>query len=313
MKKWILLILINFSFTISNAQKTVFWRIDNLSQIDGNTVTISGNPKIIQTEIGPAIEFDGIKDGLLVANNPMNGATTEFTIEIILKPYTGGAVEQRYLHFQQDDNNRILAELRNNNNLNWSLDTFIKSGNSNQTLLDYSLVHSMDNWVHIAIVYKNGVMTNFVNGIQELVGSVNYQVVNSGQTSLGVRINQVAWFKGAIHSVKVTHAALNPTNFMKVTNFLGLKNIEQNQPISQVLPNPIISSSLLKYQLEESSNVSIKLYTILGQEIANLFEGYKDTGTYELEINRNNLKSGIYFILINYGSKSSVQKIIIPD
>lgn len=313
MKKSISLILILLTFTISKAQvKTVFWRVDNLSQIGGNAVTISGSPKIIQTELGTAVEFDGIKDGLLVNNNPMNGAT-EFTIEIILKPYSGGAIEQRYLHFQQDDNNRILAELRNNNNLNWSLDTFIKSGLSNQTLLDYSLVHSFNNWAHVALIYKNGVMTSYVNGVQELVGSVTYQVVNSGQTSLGVRMNQVAWFKGAIHSVKVTHTTVNPSNFMKTTDYLGLQNLEKNQLISQISPNPFISSAQLKYQLEESSNVSIKLINTQGEEVDKIFEGFKNAGEYELEINRNNLGGGIYFVVINYGNKRSVQKIIIAN
>lgn len=313
MKKSLSLLLMTVSLSICNAQvKTILWHVDNLSQIDGNAVTVSGNPKVIQTEIGTAVEFDGIKDGLLVNNNPMNGAT-EFTIEIILKPYTGGAIEQRYLHFQQDDNNRILTELRNNNNLNWSLDTFIKSGTSNQTLLDYSLVHALDKWVHVALLYKNGVMTNYVNGIQELVGSVNYQVVNSGQTSLGVRMNQVAWFKGAIHSVKVTHSALNPVDFMKVEDFLSVKNREKNQLISQISPNPIVSSAQLKYQLEESSNVSIKLFNILGIETMNLFGGYKNAGLHELEINAANLEAGVYFLMISYDNKRSVEKILISN
>jgi hypothetical protein len=311
MKKLLSLITITLTLSTTNAQvKTVFWRVDNLTQIDGNAVTISGSPKVIQTELGPAVEFDGVKDGLLVNDNPMNGAT-EFTVEIILKPYSGGAVEQRYLHFQQDDNNRILAELRNNNNLNWSLDTFIKSGTSNQTLLDYSLVHSLDNWVHVALVYKNGVMTDYVNGVQELVGSVAYQVVNSGQTSLGVRMNQVAWFKGAIHSLKVTHQALSPANFMKTTDFLGLKNLEKKQSIFQISPNPIVSSAQLKYQVEESSNVSIKLFSTQGKEIANLFDGYKNAGDYELEINRANLEAGVYLVILHCGNKKETQKLII--
>lgn len=307
MKKSLLLLLMTLLFSISNAQvKTVSWRIDNLTQIGGNAVTVSGSPKVIQTEVGPAVEFDGIKDGLLVDNNPMNGAT-EFTIEIIIKPYSGGAVEQRYLHFQQDNNNRILAELRNYNNLNWSLDTFIKSPTSNQTLLDTTIVHDQDKWFHVALVYKDRVMTNYVNGVKELVGSVDYQVVNSGKTSLGVRMNQVSWFKGAIYSLKVTHAALSPLEF------LGINTIEKNQLISQVSPNPIISSAQLKYQLEESSNVSIKLYTIHGLEIAKLYEGYKDSGAHELEIERNNLEAGVYFVVINYGNKRSAQKIIIAN
>ena len=185
MKKSILLVLMTFSVSIANAQvDTVLWLVDNLAQIGGNDVQIIGEPKVIETEIGYAVEFDGIDDGLIVDNNPVAEATA-FTIEIIFKPYTGGGVEQRFLHLQQDDNNRILIELRNNNNENWSLDTFIKSGSSSQALLDYSFVHNFDEWHHAALVYKDGTMEHYVNGEKELEGTVDYQVVTFGQTSFG--------------------------------------------------------------------------------------------------------------------------------
>lgn len=314
MKKCISLIIFTFIIFTTNAQvKTVFWRVDNLTQIGGNNFTILGNPRVIPTEIGPSIEFDGIKDGLIFNTNPMNGATTAFTVEIIIKPYTGGAVEQRYLHFEQDTNNRILTELRNPSNLNWSLDTFIKSGISNQTLLDYNLVHSLDKWFHVALVYKDGAMTNYVNGIKELVGSVVYQPVSSGQTSIGVRLNKVSWFKGAIHSVKVTHTALNPIEFMKVSSFLGFTKIAKNELVSEISPNPIVSSAILKYELEAPTNVSINLYNIQGKIVANFYEGHQNSGSHELQINRNNFESGLYLLAVNTEEKSWVQKIIISD
>jgi hypothetical protein len=313
MKKTILLILMCTIPLIIQAQaNTKFWRVDNLSQIGENNVQVIGNPKIINTDIGDVVEFNGIDDGLIVNNNPVAGATA-FTIEIIFKPYTGGGIEQRFLHLQQDDNNRILIELRNNNNMNWSLDTFIKSGSSSQTLLDDAYVHNLNEWVHAALVFKDGSMVHYVNGEKELEGTVNYQVVNSGQTSLGVRMNQVSWFKGAIHSVKVTHDALNPEDFMEIGPNLNIKNAKDNPSMSQIIPNPISSFGLLKYQIAESSKVSVKLINIYGVEIANIFEGFKNTGTHELEINCNNLNAGVYFAVINYMNKSSIQKIIVTN
>jgi hypothetical protein len=197
--------------------------------------------------------------------------------------------------------------------MNWSLDTFIKSGSSSQTLLDDAYVHNLNEWVHAALVFKDGSMVHYVNGEKELEGTVNYQVVNSGQTSLGVRMNQVSWFKGAIHSVKVTHDALNPEDFMEIGPNLNIKNAKDNPSMSQIIPNPISSFGLLKYQIAESSKVSVKLINIYGVEIANIFEGFKNTGTHELEINCNNLNAGVYFAVINYMNKSSIQKIIVTN
>lgn len=298
------------SLSICNAQESILWQVDNLSQIGGHDVEIIGNPQVIETDIGTAIEFNGIDDGLIVDNNPMAGATA-FTVEIIFKPYTGGGIEQRFLHFQQDDNNRILIELRNNNDENWTLDTFIKSGSSSQALLDYSFVHSLDAWNHAALVFKDGAMEHYVNGEKELEGTVNYQVVNSGQTSLGVRLNKVSWFKGAIHSVRVTDDALDPENFMEIGESLSIKKTDKKQLISQISPNPIHLLSQLTYQLEEPSKISIKIVDIHGREIANLFEGIKNAGAHKLEINSHNLNSGLYFMVINQGNKNSVKKIVI--
>ena len=309
MKKSIAAILMIISLSICNAQESVLWHVDNLSQIDGNDVEIIGNPQVIETDIGTAIEFNGINDGLIVNNNPMAGATA-FTVEIIFKPYTGGGTEQRFLHFQQDDNNRILIELRNNNDDNWTLDTFIKSGSSSKALLDYSFTHNLDAWNHAALIYKDGVMAHYVNGQKELEGNVDYQVVNSGQTSLGVRLNKVSWFKGAIHSVKVTPAVLSPTEFMEI-NSLSVKKVDKNQLVTKIYPNPISSSSQLTYQLEESGKVSIKIMNMLGKEVANIFDGFKNTGSHKLEINSNHLNSGLYFMVINQGNMSAVQKIVI--
>ncbi len=311
MKKTILILLLFYLVTISKAQvKENLWFIDNLTKIGGYDVEIIGNPKIIETSIGKAVEFNGINDGLIISNSPLAEAL-EFTVEILFKPYTDGGVEQRFLHIQQDNDNRILIELRNNNNENWSLDTFIKSENSNKTLLDYSFVHHLNTWHHAALVYKVGKMQHFVNGKKELEGAVDYKVVNSGQTSLGVRLNKVSWFKGVIHSLKVTHKALIPEDFMEIAKTLNIHKLKENTIFSSFYPNPIISDCLLKYELIHSSNVSIKLYDMNGTKISSLFSGYKNKGTHELKLNFKNLTSGIYIVEMNSGSKKSIQKIIV--
>lgn len=313
MKKSALLFLFSFSIAISNAQvDTILWLVDNLSQIGGHDVSIIGNPQVIDTELGFAVEFDGVNDGLLVDGNPMAGAT-EFTVEIIFKAYTGGGVEQRFLHFQQDNDNRILIELRNNNDENWTLDTFIKSGSSSQALLDYSFVHPLDEWAHAALVFKDGKMEHFVNGEKELEGTVDYVEVNSGQTSLGVRMNLVSWFKGAIHSVRVTHEALEPEGFLEIDAFTSVEDKEASPLVSEIFPNPVHSTSQLNYQLQKAANVSIQLLDIDGKEIANLYKGFKSAGAHQLDINSEQLSAGVYFVVINAGKERAVQKITVVE
>ena len=45
----------------------VEWRLDNLEQIGGHAVTIVGEPAVVDTDRGRAIQFDGVDDGLLIA------------------------------------------------------------------------------------------------------------------------------------------------------------------------------------------------------------------------------------------------------
>ncbi|MCW8812739.1 MAG: T9SS type A sorting domain-containing protein [Chlorobium sp.] len=66
-------------------------------------------------------------------------------------------------------------------------------------------------------------------------------------------------------------------------------NLEQNYP------NPFNPSTTFRYSIPTQSKVVIKVYDILGNEIAILMDEEKQVGTYELTWNAANLPSGVYF------------------
>ncbi|MBR9920554.1 MAG: T9SS type A sorting domain-containing protein [Bacteroidetes bacterium] len=311
-KAFVFLLFAASVFSLQAQAEQILWIVDNLVQIDGNDVEVIGDPQVIETEIGFVVEFDGIDDGLIVANNPLSGAT-EFTVEIIFKPYAGGGVEQRFLHMQQDDENRILIELRNPADENWSLDTFIKSGGSSLALLDYSFVHDLDVWSHAALIYKDGQMEHYVDGQKELEGMVTYQEVSSGQTSLGVRLNQVSWFKGAIHSVRITHEALPVEEFMEISMVSAIDEIEKEASGLQVFPNPLQDESKIEYQLTKASKVSVQLLDVRGIVLDTLFDGEQKQGVHQLKMDGTELESGIYFILLETDQIRQLKKVVILD
>ncbi|MFZ2865360.1 MAG: T9SS type A sorting domain-containing protein [Ignavibacteriaceae bacterium] len=73
--------------------------------------------------------------------------------------------------------------------------------------------------------------------------------------------------------------------------------------LSQNFPNPFNPRTVIGYQLPVSSDVKIKVYDVLGNEIATLVDEYKPTGSYEVEFNTASLSSrtgsalasGVYF------------------
>jgi len=201
-----------------NDTVVILWHLDNPYNVGGfNTTFLTDKPSVINTLFGKALYFDGINDGLLINHNPLSSYST-FTIEIFFKPDSSknpDNYEQRFLHIKnEDDSKRILIELRLHKNKRWSLDTFIKSDTSRCTLLDTTKSHPVGEWHHVALVYNNGLMKNYVNGKEELTGKVNYYPIGEeGKISLGVRQNMRSWFKGTIKMVKFTNQALTPEKF----------------------------------------------------------------------------------------------------
>lgn len=197
--------------------RSEIWSVDNLSAIGGHTVKVFGAPLVRQFEEGRAVEFDGIDDGLIVEACPLDGSTS-FTIEIIFMPYASfpNNVEQRFLHIQNPKlgSRRALLETRLTAKNEWFIDTHIRADSAFMTCLAVNFPHPVDQWYHVALVYENGIGKHYVNGVEEMNGRVPYIPVEDAQVSLGMRMNRVWFFKGAIRSVALARSALRPAEFL---------------------------------------------------------------------------------------------------
>ncbi|MEO7412644.1 MAG: LamG-like jellyroll fold domain-containing protein [Opitutaceae bacterium] len=178
--------------------------------------TIEGSPKIIRENSGAmAAHFDGKADGFIVPVNPLAGLS-QFTIEILFSPAADGAVEQRFFHAEDTAGRRALIELRLNKAGEWWLDTYLKplAGNG-LPLIDPKKVHPVDKWYWAALRYDGKTMSSFVNGQKELEGELAFEPMGTGQASVGVRLNRVYWFKGAIREVRFHSTAVAPDRLQK--------------------------------------------------------------------------------------------------
>ena len=190
------------------------WSVDNLSSIGGQRTTVVGAPRVIETERGRAVEFDGSQDGLFVDVHPLAGAA-RFTAEVIFRPDPGGSQEQRFLHLQEDGSkDRLLFEIRLTDDGRWFLDTYIKTGGKGHTLYARGFKHPLGPWYHAAIVVDGEQMRHYVNGEMELSRKIEFRPQGPGRTSLGTRINEVHWFKGAIRRARFTPRVLSPNEFL---------------------------------------------------------------------------------------------------
>lgn len=211
---WIVIVFASFAATATFSQ-SITWKLDNLNKIGGYKIEVLGQPKVIKTDKGKAIEFDGVDDGIFIETNPLAGARS-FTIEVFFRPDTDGPAEQRWLHVEDLENveSRAMLETRVTKD-QWFLDTFLKSGENRLPLYAENFKHPTGRWYHVALVYDGTEMRHYIDGKLELSGKIAMKPFGPGRVSIGVRQNKVYWFKGAVRKVRFSHAALTPEQFLK--------------------------------------------------------------------------------------------------
>jgi photosystem II stability/assembly factor-like uncharacterized protein len=81
--------------------------------------------------------------------------------------------------------------------------------------------------------------------------------------------------------------------------------------LSQNYPNPFNPTTTFRYSIPQTSKVVIKVFDILGNEIATLIDEEKSVGTYELTWDAEGLPSGVYFYQLKAGSFLETKKMIL--
>ena len=84
-----------------------------------------------------------------------------------------------------------------------------------------------------------------------------------------------------------------------------------NFSLVQNYPNPFNPITRIEYSIPHYSLVMLKVYDILGREIATLVNEEKPSGNYDVEFDGSNLSSGIYFYKLQTGNYTSVKKMIL--
>jgi len=100
-----------------------------------------------------------------------------------------------------------------------------------------------------------------------------------------------------------------------VTSVNELNEMPNSYKLSDAFPNPFNPSTKIRYVIPKAGNVQIKVFDILGREIAALIDEFKPAGNYEIEFNTSSingeLPSGIYFYRMKSGSYSETKKLML--
>ncbi|MFA7418318.1 MAG: T9SS type A sorting domain-containing protein [Melioribacteraceae bacterium] len=104
-------------------------------------------------------------------------------------------------------------------------------------------------------------------------------------------------------------------HYKSLDQFVGIESekLPSGFELHQNYPNPFNPETTISYQLPKSEYVTLKLYDILGKEIATLVDEYKQAGFYNYKFSISNLQlaSGVYLYKLSAGNFRSVKKFIV--
>ena len=100
-------------------------------------------------------------------------------------------------------------------------------------------------------------------------------------------------------------------NGTKLTDAENQNIFPEEFNLSQNFPNPFNPVTKIKFTIAEEGLVTLKVYNLLGQQIATLLNNELKSGAYNVDFNGTNLSSGVYFYTIRTNSYSATKKMIL--
>jgi hypothetical protein len=96
----------------------------------------------------------------------------------------------------------------------------------------------------------------------------------------------------------------------------GIKEVAKQSPrqftLSDAYPNPFNPSTNIKYSVEQSGMVSLKIYNVMGQLVQTVLDNvYRNEGDYNISITMDKFTSGIYFYTLIQGKQQITKKMVL--
>ena len=172
-------------------------------------------------------------------------------------------------------------------------------------------------WQHLVATYDGNSVKMFVNGIlvdsTERIGTIaiNPNPLLIGKSGFG------EYFPGVIDDMIIYNVGLSNSQVADLYqgNLVSVSNTTNESPkkfkLNQNYPNPFNPITTIQYSIPQRSVVSLKVYDILGNEVATLVNEAKNVGIYTVSFNASQLASGIYFYKLQAGSFVETKKMIL--
>jgi len=286
--------------------------------VDGNIVYAAlGNPSAIGVSTDNGSTWNKYSTGLPTTQY-MSGVSkfgsTLYAIHTILGVYTS---TDNGVNWEQSFTGGIGAQDKN---------AIIRSGNNLCIAATNGVWATSDNGANWDHTLTAGIMSGFGTYGNELyvVGQLPYKSVDNGITWTEVDVIGLSAFIQNTMQFTSNYAFINTYGIGVYRRSLSqVTSIDEKLtgsfPESFVLeqnyPNPFNPSTKIRYSIPNVGSglaqTVLKVYDVLGNEIATLVDEYREAGSYEVEFDASNISTGVYFYKLQSGSFVETKKMIL--
>jgi hypothetical protein len=230
-----------------------------------------------------------------------NNQGTNFTLEVTNKDQNNNYALYLYKSNpnagspSKPQNLRIYTNLNGHPNLEW---------NANQEP-DIYRYHIYRNGIEIAAI-SGTYYTDYGVCIYAPVNQYDYMVKAEDNTSLYSVQSDVESVKGFLTKRAIV---VDST----ISNSFTEKNLNKNTYdfAIQNYPNPFNPETNISYTIPENAIVTLRVYDVLGNQIVELVNDFREKGTYNIRFDGSKLSSGIYFCNLTSNKNNSVKKMLL--
>jgi len=174
-------------------------------------------------------------------------------------------------------------------------------------------------WYMITSVLKGDSVKHYVNGKFAGSGTLAGPIMSDTKPlEIGRDLpGATEYFHGKIDDIRIYNRAITP---FEVESLYGdvvsvESDINSNMPekleLEQNYPNPFNNSTLIKYSIPDGGLVTLKIFNILGQEVAVLVNETKQIGNYQVTFDTGDLTSGVYVYKLSSQGFSRTKKMML--
>ncbi len=133
----------------------------------------------------------------------------------------------------------------------------------------------------------------------------------------GLPVGDLNWFPASKATFVANHAQYYDAlvtawnNGQTVLSVKELGGLPAEFELMQNYPNPFNPTTVINFTLPKSGNVSLKVYNVLGQEVATLVDGFMTAQKYEVTFDASKLASGVYVYSLQSDNFSQSKKMIL--